>query len=172
MDLILWRHAQAHALPLDEALQAKAEAGEDLTVHIDLAQDLARTLTPKGERQAERMAHWLNQRLTDSTRVLVSPAQRTQQTAMALGRSFKTVRSLNPQASVDDLLEAARWPRGKDPVLIIGHQPTLGMLAARLLTGQDLVWSVRKGGVWWLRSREREGEVSVTLHAVQSPDFL
>lgn len=172
MDLILWRHAQAHALPLDEALQAQAEAGEDLTVHIDMAQDLARTLTPKGERQAERMAHWLNQRLPDTTRVLVSPAQRTQQTALALGRSFKTVKSISPQASVDDLIEAARWPRARDAVLLVGHQPTLGMLAARLLTGQDLAWSVRKGAVWWLRSRERDGEVNVTLHAVQSPDFL
>jgi len=172
MDLILWRHAQAHALTLDDDLQARAVAGEDLTVHIDLAQDLARTLTPKGERQAERMAQWLNQRLPDTTRVLVSPAQRTQQTALALGRSYKTVRSIDPQASVNDLLEAARWPRARDAVLLVGHQPTLGMLAARLLTGQDLAWSVRKGAVWWLRSRERDGQTSVTLHAVQSPDFL
>ncbi|MBI2734795.1 MAG: histidine phosphatase family protein [Aquabacterium sp.] len=172
MDLILWRHAQAHALPLEEALQARAEAGDDITVHIDLAQDLARTLTPKGERQAERMAHWLNQRLPDTIRVLVSPAQRTQQTALALGRSFKTVKAINPQASVDDLLEAARWPRGGGAVLLVGHQPTLGMLAARLMTGQDLAWSIRKGAVWWLRSRERDGQTSVTLHAVQSPDFL
>lgn len=172
MDLILWRHAQAHALPLDEALQARAESGEDITVHIDLAQDLARTLTPKGERQAERMAHWLNQRLPDTTRVLVSPAQRTQQTALALGRSFKTVKAIDPQASVDDLLEAARWPRGSGAVLLVGHQPTLGMLAARLMTGQDLAWSIRKGAVWWLRSRERDGQTSVTLQAVQSPEFL
>lgn len=172
MDLILWRHAQAHALPMDEALQARVNAGEDVLIHIDPEQDLARSLTPKGERQAERMAQWLNQRIPESVRVLVSPARRTQQTAMALGRSFKTVGALNPQASVDDLLEAARWPRSKDPVLIVGHQPTLGLLAARLLTGQDLAWSIRKGAVWWLRGRERDGEQQVTLHAVQPPDFL
>jgi phosphohistidine phosphatase len=172
MDLILWRHAQAHALPLDDEQQALAEAGLPLTVHMEPALDLARRLTPKGERQAERMAHWLNQRLTEATRVLVSPAQRTQQTAMALGRHFKTVPSLNPHASVDDLLAAARWPLGKDPVVIVGHQPTLGLLAARLMTGQDLAWSVRKGAVWWLRGRERDGAVDVTLQAVQSPDFL
>lgn len=160
MDLILWRHAQAQALPMDEAM------------HIDPAQDLARCLTPKGERQAERMAQWLNQRVPESVRVLVSPARRTQQTAMALGRSFKTVQSLNPQASVDDLLLAARWPRAKDPVLIVGHQPTLGLLAARLLTGQDLEWAIRKGAVWWLRGRERDGVLQVTLHAVQPPDLL
>lgn len=172
MDLILWRHAQAHPLELSDELQAKAREGGDLLVHIDPLQDLARTLTPKGERQAERMAKWLNQRLPESVRVLASPARRTQQTVQALGRSFKTVGAVSPQSSVDELLEVARWPRAKEPVLIVGHQPTLGMVAARLLTGQDLAWSVRKGAVWWLRSRDRDGELEVTLHAVQSPDFL
>jgi len=158
MDLILWRHAQAQTLPLSEPFEP--------------ALDLARTLTPKGERQAERMAAWLNQRLTEATKVIASPAVRTQQTAKALGRPFKTVQQIDPQASVDDLLVAARWPLGRDPVLIVGHQPTLGLLAARLMTGQDLPWAIRKGAVWWLRGRERDGVSEVTLHAVQQADFL
>ena len=62
MDLILWRHAEA--VPEREGLD-----------------DLDRPLTPKGERQAQRMAEWLNHRLAHSTRILVSPALRTQQTA-------------------------------------------------------------------------------------------
>ncbi|RZK99452.1 MAG: histidine phosphatase family protein [Rubrivivax sp.] len=160
MDLILWRHAQAQAHVPEDGSPAAFEA------------DLARALTPKGDRQAERMAAWLNQRLTDTTRILVSPAKRTQQTAQALGRSFKTVGTIAPDASVEDLLLTARWPSAKDPVLLVGHQPTLGLLAARLLTGQDLPWAIRKGGVWWFRSREQEGRLDVTLHAVQSPDFL
>lgn len=172
MDLILWRHAQAYALPPDEGLQVASDGGPDSIAPFDLDRDLARTLTPKGERQAERMAQWLNQRLPDTTRILVSPAQRTQQTALALGRSFRTERSIHPLASVDDLQAAARWPKSKDPVLLIGHQPTLGLLAARLLTGQDLPLSIRKGAVWWLRSRERNGVTDVTLQAVQPPDFL
>jgi len=45
-------------------------------------------------------------------------------------------------------------------------------LAARLLTGQDLAWSVKKGGVWWLRTRERDGEQQVTLQTVLNPDSL
>jgi len=154
MDLILWRHAQAHALT--------DPAGDDL----------ARALTPKGERQAERMAAWLNHRMADTTRILVSPARRTQQTAKALGRPFRTVSTIAPDASVDDLLEAARWPDAKDPVLIVGHQPTLGMLAARLLAGHDLPWSVRKGAVWWLRGRERDGVMQISLQGVQAADFL
>ncbi len=173
MDLILWRHAQAHVGPTgwvaDEANAQRIAQGErPLLSH---AQDLARGLTPKGERQAERMAAWLNQRLPASTRVLASPAQRALQTAQALGRTFKTVPGIDPQASVDDLIKVARWPTSRDPVLLVGHQPALGVLAARLMTGQDLAWSVRKGAVWWLRVQEQDGEQRVTLLAVQSPEL-
>ncbi len=162
MDLILWRHAQAHDGPTDPV------TGEDPTFE----QDLARALTHKGERQAERMGDWLDQRLPQAARVLVSPAVRAQQTARAMGRSYKVVPSIDPMASVDDLLAAARWPDGPGTVVIVGHQPTLGLLAARLLAGQDQTWAIKKGAVWWLRGREREGEAQVTLHAVVSPDAL
>ena len=151
MDLILWRHAEAHLL----------REGQD---------DMQRSLTSKGERQAKRMAEWLNQRLPESTRILVSPAVRTQQTAQALERRFKTVVLLAPEGSADDLLKAARWPDSSEPVLIVGHQPTLGIVAARLLAGADLPWSVKKGAVWWLAQRDREGVAQVTLLAMQGPD--
>lgn len=153
MDLILWRHAEAQLI----------KPGQD---------DLERALTPKGERQAARMAQWLNQRLAESTRVLVSPAVRTQQTARALERSFRTVAALAPGGSVESLLKAARWHKAGEPVLVIGHQPTLGLVAARLLAQVDQPWSVRKGAVWWLRHRDRDGQTQVVLQAVQGPDCL
>jgi phosphohistidine phosphatase len=153
MDLILWRHAEAHLL----------REGQ---------QDMERSLTPKGERQARRVAEWLNQRLPASTRILVSPAVRTQQTAQALERRFKTVSALAPECSADDLLKSAGWPDATEPVLVVGHQPTLGIVAARLLAGADQAWSVKKGAVWWLALREREGVVQVTLQAVQAADKL
>ncbi|MCM5679527.1 phosphohistidine phosphatase SixA [Schlegelella sp. S2-27] len=157
MDLILWRHAEA------QMLRPEKDTPEE---------DLQRALTAKGERQATRMAEWLNQRLAQSTRVLVSPAVRTQQTAQALGRPFKTVATLAPGAEVDAILQAARWPDGSEPVLIIGHQPTLGMVASQLLSCEPQPWAIKKGAVWWLRQRVREGEDQVVLQAVQSPDCL
>jgi phosphohistidine phosphatase len=153
MDLILWRHAEAELLS-------------------EGASDLQRRLTPKGERQAKRMAAWLNQRMTASTRVLVSPAQRTVSTAAALGREFRIVPSIAPSASVEDLLAAARWPEASEPTLMVGHQPTLGQLASLLLTGHDQAWAIKKGAVWWLRSRLRDGKSELLLQAVQAPDFL
>lgn len=153
MDLILWRHAEAHVI----------REGQD---------DLSRALTPKGDRQAQRMADWLNHRMAHATRILVSPALRCQQTAQALGRRFKTLPALGTEATPADLLQAARWPGGTEAVLIIGHQATLGQLSALLMTGQVADWPVKKAGVWWFRGRDREGELQTVLQAVQNADNL
>lgn len=150
MDLILWRHAEAE----------EAAPGAD---------DLARALTRKGQRQAERMSEWLQRRLAESTRVLASPALRCRQTVEALGRDFRTLDSLGPAADADDILDAARWPDAREPVLVIGHQPTLGRVAARLLCAGDADLSIRKGAVWWLRS---DADGKVALRAAIGPDFV
>jgi phosphohistidine phosphatase len=33
-------------------------------------------------------------------------------------------------------------------------------------------WALRKAAVWWIRSREREGGMQVSLHAAASPELL
>ncbi len=153
MDLLLWRHAEAH----------EAEAAQD---------DLERGLTPKGERQAQRMAAWINRYLPSGARVLASPALRCRQTAAALDRKLKTAPALAPDGTVEGLLHAVRWPDAREPVLLVGHQPTLGLAAAYLLSGQAQPWPLRKGALWWLRAREREGALQVVLHAVVSPELV
>jgi phosphohistidine phosphatase len=154
MELILWRHAEA-------------EVGEP---------DLGRKLTVKGEKQARRMAEWLHAHLPDSARILVSPATRAQQTAAALAngthRKLKTIEEIAPGASVDEVLAAVEWPAGKQPVVVVGHQPTLGWVASRLLGGREQDWVVKKGAVWWLQSRHRHGEEQVVLRAVVNPDLI
>lgn len=153
MDLFLWRHA--------EAGPSESHSG-----------DPARPLTAAGEKQAKRMAAWLDHRLPQSARILVSPARRCQQTAAALGRPFRTVDSLAPDASPATLLTAARWPAGAGPVLIVGHQPTLGLAAALALTGRAEPWPLKKAAVWWIRQRGRDGVTQVILQGVQAPDGL
>ena len=153
MDLILWRHAEAFEMR-------------------EVESDLERALTPKGERQAQRMADWLNQRLAHSTRIFVSPAVRCQQTAKALGKKFKTLDELAPDGNGEALLKAARWPDASEPVMIVGHQPTLGFVASFLLSEQPQAWTIKKGAAWWIRGRNRENREQVILQAVQSPDCL
>jgi phosphohistidine phosphatase len=150
MDLILWRHAEA-------------EPGEP---------DLGRRLTSKGLKQAERMGNWLDQHLPDSARILVSPADRAQQTALALRRKFRTVDELGPGAPVAAVLAAANWPDSREPVVIVGHQPTLGAVASYLLAGDEAYWSIRKGAAWWLSNRDRSGPSAVLLRVAIGPDFV
>jgi phosphohistidine phosphatase len=153
MDLILWRHAEAE------------EAAEG-------CDDLERALTSRGEKQAARMAGWLDRQLPDGLRVLASPAKRTEQTARALGRKFKLRAELLPGGSPAELLELVQWPRSRGAVLVVGHQPMLGQVVAQLLALQASDCSIRKGAVWWLRHRQRLETEETVLMAVQSPEFL
>jgi len=59
-----------------------------------------------------------------------------------------------------------------DTVIVVAHQPTLGRVASLLLSGTEADWAVRKGGIWWLSNRRREGEAQVVLRAVVNPDLV
>ena len=127
-------------------------------------------MTPRGRKQAERMAAWLESQLPQGTRILSSPAVRAEQTVKALGRKYKVRDALSPGACVADILETSGWPGAKYPVLLVGHQPGLGALIADLLQMPEGVCAIRKGAVWWLRRRSREGQDQTVLLAVPSPD--
>ena len=153
MDLILWRHAEAIDLEL-------------------VGDDMLRTLTPQGVKQAARMAAWLDRQLPEGAKVLASPALRAQETAQALARKFKTAPKLSPLSTVEDLLEAVQWPHAKGCVVVVGHQPTLGQALSRLLALQASECAITKGAVWWLRSREREEGSQTVVVTVQTPDLM
>ena len=150
MDLILWRHAEAE----------------------ESHPDLARKLTSRGHKHAARVAEWMHQRLPSKFTVLASPAERTRQTALALGVPFKTVAALAPGASVAEILNAAEWPDRKGAVILVGHQPDLGRVAAFLISGAAGDWTIKKGGLWWLTNRVRNDEAQVVVRAVVAPDLL
>ena len=152
MELILWRHAEA-------------EEGDGSIP------DSKRRLTARGQKQAKKVALWLQRNLPRKRTVLVSPAERTQQTAHALELPYEIEPRLALGASANDLLKAAGWPDRNGAVLIVGHQPTLGRVAALLLGGEEADWPVKKGGIWGFASRERDGARQTVLRAVLNPDF-
>lgn len=149
MDLLLWRHAEA-------------EEG---------ANDLKRSLTRRGEKQARQVAHWMHENMPKQLRILVSPAVRCQQTAAALDLPFETHRQLSPENSAADLIAACGWPDASGAVLIIGHQPALGQMAALLLAGAEANWTLKKGALWWFTNRVRAGETQTVLRSVITPEF-
>ena len=133
---------------------------------------MERSLTARGEKQAARMAAWLDRQLPEGARIVVSPARRCEQTALALGRKYRLRPEIVPGASAAQLLELVQWPFSKSPMLVIGHQPMLGQTIAQLLGLQESDCPVKKGALWWLRNRDREGRIQTVVVTVQSPDML
>ena len=142
MDLLLWRHAEAE----------------------DGSPDGARKLTKHGRDQARRVAAWLKPQLPKRCEILVSPATRAQETAAALGAKFATATEVGTGATAADLIAAAGWPEGSKAVLIVGHQPTLGRVAATLMTGSEADWHLAKGSVWWLRHVDGDTRLFAVMH--------
>ena len=147
MDIILWRHADAE----------------------DGIPDEGRKLTQKGNRQAQKVAKWLKERLPSDTRILVSPAKRTQQTVSHLTDKYETVKEIASGATVKNILSAIGEINDTtyETVLVVGHQPTLGMVAAYLLGCRETHLAVKKGSIWWFRYDD-EG---ISLLAVITPEM-
>lgn len=158
MNLILWRHAIA-------------EEGFNKP-------DLERKLTPKGHKQAQIMANWLEKHAPSDLRVISSPAKRTIQTVSAFTKNFEIIDSIAPEANPDEILKASDFPNAGGSILVVGHQPTLGALVANLLTATNNKttffesWSVKKGSIWWIVNRSREEQSENILKAVISPEHL
>ena len=147
-DLILWRHAEA----------------------VDSEPDFDRELTRRGRRQAAKAARWLSKRLPSGARILVSPAARAQQTALALTNDFETDERLSVGADAPTVLAAIDYPPLAHVSVIVGHQPTLGLVASYLLLGAPVDWAIPKSGIVWLRQRANENRPR--LRAALSPSLL
>ena len=171
--IILWRHAEAEEL-FD---------GNDM-----LQRDMQRALTQKGQRQATDMAKWLKPQLPKASILQCSPALRAFQTAEAIqdvGKSCKINinQALKPDASLNTVLANIAQFNSCKCLVLVGHQPWLGQLAAHLLGisltehAKDLL--IKKGAIWWLRldktlDKVREEAVSARyiMHTVQTPSLL
>ncbi len=123
------------------------------------ARDRARPLTPRGREEAASQAPAITRVVGDIDVAIVSEATRTQQTLAALRSAGLAVAQVREEASLysrggEGLLEAlhgmdrdgiespvrevdgAEVGAGVDAVLVVGHEPTMSMLA-RLLASPE-----------------------------------
>lgn len=150
MDMILWRHAEAENTTPDDG----------------------RVLTTRGRRQARAMAKWLRDHVKGKVRVVASTALRAQQTAQSLINDFEISPDIAVGASPLDVINMVGWPGGEGTTIIVGHQPTLGRVASLLLAGKEADGQIKKGAIWWFRTRGEGMEMETLLHAVISPELL
>lgn len=106
--------------------------------------DFDRPLNARGERDAPRMGRWLQQQGLQPGGVIGSPAQRVRQTLVGLRQhveideaavQFDKRLYLAPLATLLKVL--AESPAGRDPLLLLGHNPGVEDLLI-YLCGPDL----------------------------------
>ena len=115
------------------------------------------------------MAAWLAPAASrNDCRILVSPAVRAQQTAAALGRPFETVPRSHRVPPSTTCCASPAGPTRSRTTLIVGHEPTLGEVAAWLLDGQSGGRPLKKGAVVWL-AHHPAGDASAVLEIAASP---
>lgn len=115
------------------------------------ASDFQRRLTPKGEKQAARLGRFCNREGIIPEVILSSPVLRARQTAEGVASFLSEVPcheapwaacGMSPEQALGELGAYAKF----SSILLVGHQPDLGFLAAALLgLPRSYALRVRKG---------------------------
>jgi len=101
--------------------------------------DELRPLTPDGRQQARELGQRMRDELARPEAILTSPLLRARETGGELARALEVdpeaEERLAPGATVEDV-RAVLAGRG-DPVVVVGHQPDCGQVAAALAGGPE-----------------------------------
>jgi phosphohistidine phosphatase len=118
----------------------------------DYPDDSKRPLTSSGIKRLQQEARGLNALEVSFDQIIASPLLRTKQTAEVIAAALKT----RPAVATSDSLAPAGTPAAvfhelgrhmrKGRIALVGHEPNLGELAARLI-GARVPLAFKKGGI-------------------------
>lgn len=103
--------------------------------------DEDRELTPEGAKRARAVARGLALLEPRIDLVLTSPYRRARQTAdpvveaFGLEKCFRESAALEPSADPEEILKEVEGEEGREGILLVGHQPHLGVLLGWLVAG-------------------------------------
>jgi phosphohistidine phosphatase len=116
--------------------------------------DSLRPLTEKGRDKMRRIASALKGLGVEPDLIVSSPYVRARQTASVLAKELKYKEelvysdSLVPMGEPDDMIGEINEKYSVDELMLVGHEPSLSMLASVLLAGDpDISINLKKGGV-------------------------
>lgn len=144
--------------------------------------DAARALTPEGRERTEAVLRVLAGRGLVAGRLIASPLRRARETAelavtVGLAPALELAECLAPGgdtlAALPPWLEALPTVEGQRPrLLLVGHEPDLSDLAARLLGAPSGRLALRKAGLAVLRLSSSARPGQARLHLLLSPRSL
>jgi phosphohistidine phosphatase len=118
-----------------------------------VADDASRELTKQGITRMRRAVRGLSPLKIDLNQIWASPYLRALQTAEILAQAFprcgsvRTLPALAPGGDFDSIVRALAEDPSLDNLALVGHEPDLGELAARLLGSQTPILQFKKGGM-------------------------
>ncbi|MBI4563380.1 MAG: phosphohistidine phosphatase SixA [Planctomycetes bacterium] len=153
MRIIIARHAEAE------------EAGSK--------PDEERELTEQGRETAKLLGRLLSATIDKIDAVWSSPLPRAIQTARLAAEPFQAPPRLEPELAPGGDLETLCWKLSREAdstVLVVGHQPDLGRLAARLLGLQSAI-ELKKGGICIVDTRDPMKPIARAVATLQPRDY-
>jgi phosphohistidine phosphatase len=114
--------------------------------------DTRRPLSEEGTRRMRKVARGLLHLGVRFDVVLTSPLVRTRQTAEIVAAAFNSrppivlAESLSPEGEYGDVLSDLEKQAKRKSIALVGHEPNIGELAARLV-GSRRAFEFRKGAV-------------------------
>lgn len=161
MKLILMRHGRA-----EERLAFARNGGKD---------DASRPLTDDGRKRLYRSITGLKQMVPTIDLVVTSPLLRAQQTAEIVAEHYSSpLLQLDALAPGGEFGVVVRWlgQQVAEVVLLVGHEPDLGMLASWFLTGARVSFiPMKKGAIVQLgfagKPAAEQGELQLLLSNAQ-----
>jgi phosphohistidine phosphatase len=142
-----------------ELLLLRHGIAEERDPHASAEQEAARPLTALGRRRTREVLDRLVASGLRADRLLASPLRRARETAelaiaAGLAGTLELADPLAPAGDALPLLESLWGPEAMGPawtrLLLVGHEPDLGRLAARLLAAPAASLSLKKAGLAWL----------------------
>ena len=114
-------------------------------------EDSKRPLTPRGVEKTRRAALGLHRILDTEPHIFSSPLVRAKETADLLAASYvpmlhvEMMEALIPGRTLEEVM-ARIVEVASGPVVLVGHEPSLGHLAGLLVTGRQMTLPIKKAG--------------------------
>jgi phosphohistidine phosphatase len=118
--------------------------------------DEKRVLTVEGRNRMREIAKGLVKLGVEVDSILCSPLARAVETAEIVGaaaglnkKDIKSTQNLSPGAACEGLFAEIKRRRGAETVLLVGHQPDLGILVSKIIHGIGNASSIqlKKGSI-------------------------
>ena len=139
--------------------------------------DAARPLTSRGECRSRLVALGLRRLERDIDRIVTSPFKRADETARILGKVLgvehvETLEALVPGGSHRKIIESINaHPRSKT-VVLVGHEPDLGVFAGLLVFNSNASFPLKKAGACAIKFEGTVRSGAGTLDWLAPPRLL